>query len=136
MLPPRHRMRHSADFGHATRSGSRGGSAHLVAHLILPPGQGGGDPGPTSADPARVGFVVSRAVGHAVARNLVRRRLRAAVAPRLADLPPGSLLVVRALPASAAARYDELDSSLTQAMRTATRRERARRSSSSAEVGS
>jgi ribonuclease P protein component len=135
VLPPRHRMRHSADFGQATRSGSRGGSAHLVAHLRLAPRGSTGDPGPTPAEPARVGFVVSRAVGNAVVRNRVRRRLRGAVATRLDDLRPGSLVVIRALPTAATADYAELDASLEQAMRTATKRERSR-ASAAAEVRS
>ncbi len=53
--------------------------------------------------PPRAGFVVSKAVGGAVVRNTVTRRLRAVVRARLDRLPTGSLLVVRALPAAAAA---------------------------------
>lgn len=55
-----------------------------------------------------MGFVVSRAVGPAVTRNLVKRRLRHLCRDRLAVLPPGSMLVVRALPAAASASYEEL----------------------------
>lgn len=58
--------------------------------------------------PALVGFVVSRAIGNAVVRNRVKRRLRAIVAPRLGRLPVGSLLVIRALPASAAVDFNTL----------------------------
>jgi ribonuclease P protein component len=59
-------------------------------------------------EPARVGFVVNKAVGNAVLRNRVHRRLRAVMAARLSELPPGSLTVVRALPSSASSSYDEL----------------------------
>jgi ribonuclease P protein component len=52
--------------------------------------------------------VVNKAVGNAVLRNRVHRRLRAVMAARLPDLPAGSLTVVRALPTSASASYDEL----------------------------
>jgi ribonuclease P protein component len=45
--------------------------------------------------------VVSKAVGNAVARNRVKRRLRHLVRARLAALPRGSVLVVRALPPAA-----------------------------------
>jgi len=62
----------------------------------------------TEAEPARVGMVVSKAVGNAVLRNRVRRRLRHLVRDRLDGLAPSSVLVVRALPASAAASYDDL----------------------------
>lgn len=56
----------------------------------------------------RVGFVVSRAVGPAVTRNLVKRRLRHLSREQLGVLPPGSMLVIRALPAAAEASYDQL----------------------------
>ena len=52
-------------------------------------------------EPARVGFVVSRAVGSAVTRNRVKRRLRHLMRERVAGLDRGSLLVVRANPAAA-----------------------------------
>ena len=61
-----------------------------------------------AAEPCRVGFVVSRAVGPAVTRNLVKRRLRHLCRDRLETLPAGSMLVVRALPAAANASYDDL----------------------------
>ena len=51
--------------------------------------------------PARVGFVVSKAVGNAVVRNRVKRRLRHLTRehlPALAGLPGSAVLVVRALP--------------------------------------
>ena len=69
------------------------------------------------AEPARVGFVVNKAVGNAVLRNRVHRRLRAVMATRLPDLPPGSLAVVRALPSSASASYDELVADVDGALR-------------------
>lgn len=75
----------------------------MVVHLL--PGAGADS---VRTDPARVGFVVNKAVGNAVLRNRVHRRLRAVMAARLPDLPAGSLIVVRALPSSASASYDEL----------------------------
>jgi len=47
-------------------------------------------------------------VGGAEVRNLVRRRLRHLVRDRLADLPPGTDLVVRVLPPAAGRPYDDL----------------------------
>ena len=69
------------------------------------------------AAPARVGFVVNKAVGNAVLRNRVHRRLRAVLASRVSDLPAGSLTVVRALPSSAQASYDELAADVDGALR-------------------
>ena len=103
MLAANHRMRRGADFTAALR-GRRAGSRCLVVALSLAPPS---PAEPTTAPPI-VGFVVSRAVGGATTRNLVRRRLRHAVAPRVADLPPGSRVVIRALPAAASASYVEL----------------------------
>jgi ribonuclease P protein component len=73
--------------------------------------------GTVSAGP-QVGFVVSRAIGNAVTRNRVKRRLRHLVRDRLAWLPSEGALVVRALPATAGASYAglgrDLDTALTR----------------------
>jgi ribonuclease P protein component len=90
----------------------------VVVHLLLDE--------PAQASTARAGFVVSKAVGNAVTRNKVRRRLRHLVRPRLADLPDGTLLVVRALPPSAAASFETLGVDLDAAL-TAARSPRRRR---------
>jgi ribonuclease P protein component len=74
----------------------------------------------TDDDPVRFGFIVSRAVGGAVERNLLRRRMRA-VGRQLVDAGAhGADVVVRALPGSAqrdwaslsADMHDTLDSEL------------------------
>jgi ribonuclease P protein component len=70
--------------------------------------------------PARVGFVVSKAVGSAVVRNRVKRQLRHLVRARLGELPVGTLVVVRANPAAAKAGPAlavDLDSALTTVLR-------------------
>ena len=67
----------------------------------------------------QVGFVVSRAVGNAVVRNRVRRRLRHLVRDRLPELSvliPGAVIVVRALPAAVGASYDELHGDLARCL--------------------
>ena len=60
--------------------------------------------------------MVSRAVGGATTRNLVKRRLRHLCRAELDRLPAGALLVVRALPAAAQASYDELAADLQHAL--------------------
>jgi ribonuclease P protein component len=90
----------------------------VVVHLLIDE--------PAQAFAARAGFVVSKSVGNAVTRNKVRRRLRHLVRPRLTDLPDGTLLVVRALPASASASYESLGADLDAAL-TAARSPRRRK---------
>lgn len=85
----------------------RSGSALLVVHCAMTT-----DP----SRPARVGFVVSRAVGNSVVRHRVVRRLRAIIAPRLASLAPSTDLVVRANPAAAQASSAELAEALDRAL--------------------
>ena len=99
MLPTSNRLRRSGDFRRAVRGGHRAGRRTVVVH-VLSAADGSGV--------ARVGFIVNKAVGGAVRRNLVQRRLRAVMAAMLGDLPAGSLTVVRALPPAATASFDEL----------------------------
>jgi len=75
----------------------------MVVHL-----KAGSPTGTGPVEGPRVGFVVSKAVGNAVARNLVKRRLRHLARERTALVPPESMVVVRALPGAALASYDEL----------------------------
>lgn len=97
MLPVRNRLRTGAEFSAVTRGpgGARVGSRLLVVHA--------NQTDPRAVRPSRVGFVVSKAVGGAVARNRVKRRLRAQMARLLPVLPPGLDVVVRAQPAAAEA---------------------------------
>ena len=106
MLDRPHRLTTSAGFGTAVRSGRRAGTRTLVLHL-------GTDTAETTGP--RVGFVVSKAVGNAVTRNLVKRRLRHLARERLESLPGSGVLVVRALPASAGASYGDLRGDLDKA---------------------
>lgn len=67
--------------------------------------------------PARVGFVVSKAVGGSVQRHRTQRQLRHLCADRLPLLPDGALLVVRALPAAAGSTSAELGADLDKGLR-------------------
>jgi ribonuclease P protein component len=64
-----------------------------------------------------VGLIVSKTVGNAVTRHRVSRRLRAVCAQDVAGWGSGELIVVRALPAAAAATSEELAADLSQAAR-------------------
>ena len=109
MLDRRHRLTRSQDFTRTFRGGVRTGSTTLVVHLA--PGQEA-----AAGDPVRVGLVVGRAVGSAVTRNQVKRRLRHLLRDRLSSVPDGAVLVVRALPAAADATYPELRDDLTRCL--------------------
>ncbi|GGZ21285.1 ribonuclease P protein component [Streptomyces avidinii] len=115
MLSPENRLRRREDFASAVRRGRRAGRPLLVVHLRT---SGATDPHePGEIDPStRAGFVVSKAVGNAVIRNRVKRRLRHLVRERLPQLPPGSLVVVRALPGAGDAGPDELARDLDAAL--------------------
>jgi ribonuclease P protein component len=109
VLPQQSRMRRPEDFRRVLRTGRRAGGSVIAGHLLLPAGCPGGV---RSGDPAKVGFIVSRAVGSAVVRNRVKRRLRELMRRRLASLPGGCLLVLRAHPAAAGARQADLAADL------------------------
>jgi ribonuclease P protein component len=112
VLPAEARLRRRPDFASAIRHGERAGRPPVVVHLL-------------AADPSsgvRVGFVVNRAVGSAVVRNRVRRRLRHLVAarlPRLRERIAGSLVVVRAAPSSATKSSAEIGRALDTALEAA-----------------
>jgi len=57
----------------------------------------------------RAGFITSRAVGRAVARNRVRRRLREIVRRHQRDLIDGVWIVTIARAAAARASYEQLE---------------------------
>ncbi|QCC78543.1 ribonuclease P protein component [Nocardioides daphniae] len=67
-------------------------------------------------DSSQVGFVVSKAVGNAVVRNRVQRRLRHLTREHLQELPGRGVLVVRANPAAAEASYATLKGDLTKGL--------------------
>ena len=107
-------MRKHSEFSRAMRGGRRAGRPLVSGHLLARPGL---------HEPARVGFVVSKAVGGAVVRNRVKRRLRHLARGYLGSLPEGSLLVVRANPRAATARQAELAAELDLVIRALLRRQ-------------
>jgi ribonuclease P protein component len=66
-----------------------------------------------------VGLVAGRTVGNSVTRHRVQRRLRHLCRERLATLPTGSELVVRALAPAGAATYQELGADLDRCLQRA-----------------
>ena len=109
MLPPQNRLRRTRDHQAVTRRGVRGGSRLVVVHVLT-----GGAIDPQSR--TRSGFAVGAAVGGAVTRNAVRRRLRHLIRDRLDRIPVGSLVVVRAQAAAGTAPTAELARDLDTAL--------------------
>ena len=106
MLPAGHRLTSGEAFRHAVRRGRRTGTRSIVLHLD--------ESAPDT--PCRVGLVVSKAVGTAVTRNRVKRRLRHLIRERLALLPDSGVLVVRAQPPAAAATWADLGSDVDRCL--------------------
>ena len=113
MLARAQRMTSGQEFGAVIRRGHRAGSKTLVVHVLT---------GDGSSEACRAGLVVGRAVGNAVQRNQVKRRLRPLLRERLPALPGGTLVVVRALAAargsSSLVLRADLERALTRALRT------------------
>lgn len=123
MLPARNRMSSSRDFGAAVKGGRRVGRRSIVVHVAtatnsspVPASEGGPGLVVSAVDPVvpapRVGLIVSKAVGNAVIRHSVARRLRAAAASVTAELDDGALVVVRALRSAADEDANELAAQL------------------------
>lgn len=112
MLTRAHRLTSSRLFAPTIRRGARAGSRTLVVHLAAAQS---GAPDEPAGDPV-VGLVVSKAVGGAVLRNQVKRRLRHLARERLTSLPGSAVLVVRALPPAATASSAELGADLDRAL--------------------
>ncbi len=104
-------MQSSDELRLAVRQGVRMGRPTLVVHATLVDDavtqphrttpSSWSPAGPTEHPDVRVGFVVSKAVGNAVTRNRVKRRLRHLATLSLPVTPPGTRIVVRALPRAA-----------------------------------
>lgn len=112
MLSNAHRVRTATDFSYTVRSGTRSGCRNLVLYAV----------GTTSDAPSRFGFIVSKGVGNAVTRNLVKRRLRAAASSALLRRPSGLDVVVRALPSAASASWLELSTDFDRCLASSVKR--------------
>jgi len=94
------------------RRGRRVGTPTAVLHVV---NRG-------SSEPGRFGFIVTKAVGNAVVRNTVRRRLRAVCRNLVGLLPAGTDVVIRALPGSQGADWVSLHSEIADGVERAVSR--------------
>jgi ribonuclease P protein component len=113
------RLRKHADFDKVYRTGRRLFTAHMTVFFLRrdsgpPPQQTktgfAGDPGP-----ARVGFTVTRALGKAVERNRIRRRLREAVRLNLGAVGTAVDVVIHPKKSALSAGFAELREEIARA---------------------
>ncbi|MGV8871606.1 MAG: ribonuclease P protein component [Rhodococcus sp. (in: high G+C Gram-positive bacteria)] len=104
MLPEPNRLHRARDFSVAVRRGRRIGRSGLVVHALA---RGEQDIASTVWGP-RFGLIVSKAVGPAVTRHRVARRLRHICSDVIGELPENTDVVIRALPGAADASSAEL----------------------------
>jgi ribonuclease P protein component len=103
-------MRRSAEFAATLAKGRRARAGTAVVYAAPAPEQSW-----------KAGFIVSKQVGNAVARNRVTRRLRAIAAAQVPGLAPGQNVVVRALRGTASCNYNELSDAVRAALAKAVR---------------
>jgi len=120
VLPAQARLRRRSEFQAALRGGQHAGRPAMTVHVSPPrPADIPHAAQPVTATTplsARAGFVVGRAVGGAVVRNALRRRLRHLVQQRLHRIPAGTLLVIRALPPASSMSFAQLGAELDTAL--------------------
>ncbi len=111
-FPHDRRLLRRADFDRVYQQGQRHFSGHMTVFFI-----GGG------ADFPRVGFSVGRALGGAVERNRIRRRLREAVRLRLAQLAAPMDVVIHPRRSVLKAEFTELLNEVGRAFDVITQRD-------------
>ena len=97
MLAAQHRMRSSADFQKVRRNGKKIVTAGLIVHVYE---------GMYLGHATQVGLTVGKDCGNSVQRHRTSRRIRATFNPIVSQLPPGTGVVVKALPDIHAVRLD------------------------------
>lgn len=95
-------MTRGEDYRQVVRTGNRVGGAFCITYAV--PRSVPED----TALPARFGYIISKAVGNAVVRNRVRRRMKSISEELIGNGVIGVDVVFRALPKAANASFDEL----------------------------
>jgi len=98
-FPKTRRLTRPAEFEHVKKNG-RVHRGRLLVISVVPA---------NDADPFRAGFVTSRALGSAVVRNRVRRRLREIVRKHQREIADGVWIVTIARASAGRASYEQLE---------------------------
>ena len=98
-FPKSRRLTLSAEFEQVRKNG-RAQGGRLIVLSIVPA---------NDATPFRAGFITSRALGRAVVRNRVRRRLREIVRKHQREVVNGIWMVIIARASAARASYEQLE---------------------------
>ena len=112
MLPARNRMRRSTEFDATVKYGTRTTQPDVIVHVRR------GSDG-VEANGPRIGLIIGKAVGSAVERHRVARRLRHVARTMLGDLDQSDQVVIRALPSSQHVSSARLEQQLRSALRRA-----------------
>jgi ribonuclease P protein component len=98
-LPKSRRVLRSSEFRGIYQNGVRMTSRHFAAFCLRLPGE---------SVPSRFGFTVPKAIGKAVQRNRLKRRMRAAVRNRLEDIQSNWAVVFNPRRSALEAPFEEL----------------------------
>ena len=116
-MPARHhRVTRGEDYRRIVRTGNRVGGAYCITYAVSRALPGQLEAQKNDRLPARFGYIISKAVGNAVTRNLVRRRMKSIAQAMIHEGASGVDIVFRALPAAATATYSELEQSMRKAV--------------------
>ena len=112
MLAKKNRVNAPADFRRTMNKGKRVTTAHYIVSVL----------NRKDSDPTRFGFVVSKTVGNAVARNITKRRLREVAVIAIEAMPDGFDVVVRARENAADVTFTHVTAEVVGAFNKATKR--------------
>ena len=103
-FPPLLRLRRRVEFDRVYKGGERHSSANMTV-IFLAAASGG----------PRVGFTAGKALGGAVERNRIRRRLREAVRRHLRELKTPAEVVFHPRKSALRAEFSQLEAEVTRA---------------------
>jgi ribonuclease P protein component len=90
VLARANRLVKGEEYRNTVRRGRRSGTGNTVVYVLQR----------RDTTAPRFGFIVSKAVGNAVTRNLIRRRLKSVCRSLLGEVDPATDVVIRALPSA------------------------------------